>query len=104
LQGKDNYDAGSFGALPQFKALSGVDWSMGGFIAGLTGRYVSSFNECSSAFDPSTAAGGICDVISVAPGQAASVTTNLNRRRVHSFYQLDVHAGYTLTSTFGKTT
>src|SRR5207248_242057 len=41
IQGKDTYDAGSYGALPQFKATSGLDWSLGGFIAGLTGRFVS---------------------------------------------------------------
>jgi len=104
IQGKDNYDAGSFGALPKFKATAGFDWSLGGFVAGLTGRYVSSFNECSNPFDPTTAQGGICDVISVDPvTKKTTVTANLNRRRVESFYQLDVHAGYTLTSTYGKT-
>ena len=88
--------AGSYGALPQFKATSGLDWSLGGFIAGLTGRFVSSFDECSNPYDPTTAQGGICDL---GNGQA-----NLYRRRVKSFYQLDAHAGYTLTSTLGKTT
>jgi len=38
IQGKDTYDAGLYGALPQFKATSGLDWSLGGFLAGLTGR------------------------------------------------------------------
>jgi iron complex outermembrane recepter protein len=31
------------------------------------------------------------------------VTANPLRRRVESYYQLDVHAGYTLASSFGKT-
>ncbi|TMA83922.1 MAG: TonB-dependent receptor [Deltaproteobacteria bacterium] len=104
IQGKDRYDAGSFGALPQFKATSGLDWSLGGFQAGLTGRYVSSFDECSNPYDPATAQGGICDVINVDPVKGTSVTANPLRRRVHSYYQLDVHAGYTLTSTLGRTT
>jgi iron complex outermembrane recepter protein len=104
IQGQDNYDAGSFGALPKLKATAGLDWSLGGFLAGLTGRYVSSFNECSNPYDPTTAQGGICDVINVDPVKGTTVSSNLFRRRVHAFYQLDVHAGYTLTSTLGKTT
>jgi outer membrane receptor protein involved in Fe transport len=73
-------------------------------IAGLTGRYVTSFNECSNPYDPSTAQGGICDIINVDPVKGTSVTANPFRRRVESYYQIDVHAGYTLTSTIGKTT
>jgi len=104
ISGKDKYDAGSFGALPKFKATAGIDWSLGGFIAGLTGRYVSSFDECSNPFDPTTAQGGICDVINVDPATGkSSVSANPLRRRVESFYQLDLHAGYTLRSTFGLT-
>ena len=84
--------------LPQFKATSGLDWSLGGFIAGLTGRFVSSFDECSNPYDPTTAQGGICQVPS-----GTTTVANPNRRRVQSFYQLDVHAGYTLNSKLGKT-
>jgi len=104
IQAKGSYDAGSFGAMPQFKANTGLDWSMGGFVAGLTGRYVTSFDECASPIDPTTAFGGICNVINVVPGQGTTVTDNPNRRRVESFYQLDIHAGYTVNSTIGKTT
>jgi iron complex outermembrane receptor protein len=105
IQGRDHYDAGSFGALPKFKATAGLDYSLGGFIAGLTGRFVNSFDECSNPFDPSTAQGGICDIISVDPAtKTTKVAPNTLRRRVASFYQLDVHAGYTLASSFGKTT
>jgi len=105
IPAKDNYDAGSFGAMPQFKATSGLDWSLGGFVAGVTGRYVSSFNECSSPFDLTTAFGGVCSVISVDPNtHQTTVSRNDNRRRVQSFYQIDLHAGYTLTSNLGKTT
>jgi outer membrane receptor protein involved in Fe transport len=100
IHGKDTYDAGSYGALPPFKATAGLDWSMGGFIAGLTGRYVSSFDECANPYDNTTAQGGICQIIS----PTGAVTDNPLRRRVHSFYQLDVHAGYTLASSLGRTT
>ncbi|HEY6912335.1 MAG TPA: TonB-dependent receptor [Myxococcales bacterium] len=95
IHGKGSYDAGSYGALPPFKATTGVDWSMGGLLAGLTGRYVSSFDECSNPFDPSTAQGGICDL--------GNGVNNPNRRRVSSYFQLDAHAGYTLASKLGKT-
>jgi outer membrane receptor protein involved in Fe transport len=95
IQGRDTYDAGSYGALPKFKATAGFDWSLAGLLAGVTGRYVSSFNECSNPYDPSTAAGGICDL--------GNGKTNPFRRRVQSYYQIDLHAGYSLTSSFGKT-
>jgi outer membrane receptor protein involved in Fe transport len=105
ISGRDKYDAGSFGALPKFKATAGLDWSLGGFIAGVTGRFVNSFEECSNPFDPSTAQGGICDRINVDPiTQRTTVSPNLDKRRVESFYQLDLHAGYTLRSTLGTTT
>jgi outer membrane receptor protein involved in Fe transport len=104
LQGKDKYDAGSFGALPQFKGTGRLNWSMGAFLAGLTGRYVSSFDECSNPFDPTTAQGGICDVINVDPVSGTTVSPNPLRRRVASFYQLDVNAGYTFASRYGRTT
>ena len=104
IPGKDNYDAGSFGALPAFKATASLDWSVGGFIAGLTSRFVSSMNECANPYDPSTAQGGICSVINVDPVTGTSVSSNPLRRRVESYYQLDVHAGYTLASTLGRTT
>ncbi len=42
-------------------------------------------------------------MISVDPVKGTQVSPNPLRRRVESFYQLDVHAGYTLASTFGKT-
>jgi outer membrane receptor protein involved in Fe transport len=98
------YDAGSFGALPRFKATAGLDWSLGPFIAGVTGRYVASFDECSNPFDPTTAQGGICDLINVDPTtQKTTVGPNVYTRRVESFYQIDLHAGYTLRSKLGTT-
>ena len=103
IQGKDSYDAGSYGALPQFKATAGVDWSLGGLVAGLTGRYAGSFDECANPYDSSTAQGGICEIINVDPAKGTSVTANPLRRRVQSYYQIDVHAGYTLASSLGKT-
>jgi outer membrane receptor protein involved in Fe transport len=94
VHGADTYDAGSYGALPKFKATSGLDWSMGGAVLGLLGHYVASFDECANPYDNTTAQGGICEL---------GNTTNPQRRRVSSYFQLDLHGGYTLTSKIGKT-
>ena len=96
VHGADTYDAGSYGALPRFKATSGLDWSMAGATLGLLGHYVASFDECANPYDNTTAQGGICEL-----GNTSAAGPL--RRRVSSYFQLDLHAGYTLTSTIGKT-
>jgi outer membrane receptor protein involved in Fe transport len=92
VHGKGNFDLGS---QPQFKSNVAVEWAMGRAIAGVVGRYVSSFDECSNAADPSTAQGGLCNLI--------DGSTNPFRRRVKSFQQVDLHAGYSLPSKLGTT-
>jgi outer membrane receptor protein involved in Fe transport len=92
VHGKGNYD---LGALPAFKANVGGDWSMGGLLAGVIARYVGNFKECSNPYDPSTAAGGLCNL--------TDGTTNPNARQVGHYVQVDVHAGYTLATVLGKT-
>ncbi|HYV67929.1 MAG TPA: TonB-dependent receptor [Myxococcales bacterium] len=99
VHGKDTYDGGSYGALPPFKAISGLDWYLGGAQVGLLAHYVSSFDECANPFDQTTAQGGICELGNNNP----LGTTNPYRRRVSSFFQLDLHAGYSLPSTLGRT-
>jgi iron complex outermembrane recepter protein len=99
INAKDTYDAGSYGALPPFKATSGLDWYLGGAQVGLLAHYVSSFDECSSPFDQTTAQGGICGLGNNNP----LGPTNPFRRRVSHFFQLDMHAGYTLPNTLGRT-
>jgi len=92
VHGKGNYD---LGALPEFKAVAGVDWSMDRILAGVIGRYVGNFKECSNPYDPTTAAGGLCNL--------TDGTTNPNARQVGSYVQIDIHAGYSQATTFGVT-
>jgi outer membrane receptor protein involved in Fe transport len=92
IHGKGNYD---LGALPAFKANTGVDWGMSGIVAGVVGRYVGNFKECSNPGDPTTAAGGLCAL--------TNTTTNPNARQVGHYVQVDLHGGYTLPSKLGKT-
>src|SRR5260370_24373171 len=54
IHGKGNYD---LGALPAFKANAGVDWALSGIVAGVVGRYIGNFKECSNPSDPTTAPG-----------------------------------------------
>jgi outer membrane receptor protein involved in Fe transport len=92
IHGKGIYD---LGLLPEFKAVVGVDYSRGGFVAGVLGHYIGGFDECSNPADPTTAAGGLCTL-----GNDAQ---NPNRRRVHAYFQTDVHAGYALNTPIGRT-
>jgi outer membrane receptor protein involved in Fe transport len=92
VSGKGNFD---LGALPAFKSNIGAEWAMANVNAGAVGRYVSSFDECSNSSDPTTSAGGLCNL--------SDGTANPYRRRVSSYLQVDVHAGYRVASTLGKT-
>jgi outer membrane receptor protein involved in Fe transport len=92
IHGKGNYD---LGALPAFKANAGVDWSLGGVVAGVVGRYIGNFKECSNPTDPTTASGGLCAI--------SNTATNPFARQVGSWVQVDVHAGYTLANPLGRT-
>ncbi|MCA1829462.1 MAG: TonB-dependent receptor [Myxococcales bacterium] len=93
VHGKGNFD---LGAMPAFKSNIGVEWSMGRAVAGAIGHYVSPFHECSNAADPTTAQGGLCEFV--------DGTTNSSTRLVSSFFQLDIHAGYSIASKLGTTT
>jgi outer membrane receptor protein involved in Fe transport len=92
VHGKDNFD---LGALPAFKSNIGAEWATDNVNAGAVGRYVASFDECSNTADPTTSQGGLCNL--------SDGTANGYRRRVSSYFQVDVHAGYRLASTLGKT-
>ncbi|TMA34030.1 MAG: TonB-dependent receptor [Deltaproteobacteria bacterium] len=92
VHGKGNFD---LGAMPQFKSNLGVEWAMDRAVAGAVARYVSSFDECSNAADPTTAQGGLCNLV--------DGTTNPFRRRVEAYYQVDIHAGYSIPSKLGTT-
>ncbi len=97
IHGKGNYD---LGALPAFKANAGVEWGFERFSAGLIGRFIGSFKECSSPGDPTTAAGGLCNIYNPVTGQT---DFNPNSRDVGAYVQLDLHAGYSILSGAGKT-
>jgi outer membrane receptor protein involved in Fe transport len=88
---KGNYDLASInvinGALPVFKMNAGLLWSMGGFGAGVTARYVGSFKEC---YDSNTG-GTLCS----APHDF--------ERTVSSYLPVDLYAAYALKSTAGTT-
>jgi outer membrane receptor protein involved in Fe transport len=92
IHGKGNYD---LGALPALKANAGVDYALGGFVAGVVGRYIGNFKECSNPTDPTTAGGGLCNI--------SNTATNPNARQVGSWVQVDLHAGYTLANPLGRT-
>ena len=92
VHGKGNYD---LGALPAFKGNAGVDWAMDNISAGVIGRYVGTFTECSNPADNTTAQGGLCNLI--------DGTLNPSARSVHPYVQVDVHAGFALPSALGRT-
>ena len=92
IHGVGNYD---LGALPALKANVGADWSTDRIVAGVVGRYIGNFKECSNPGDPTTAAGGLCAL--------TNTTTNSFVRQVGHYVQVDLHGGYTLPSTLGKT-
>ena len=93
VHGKGYFD---LGALPAFKSNLGAEWSLANMNAGAVARYVSSFTECSSTVDPTTAQGGLCNL--------PDGTVNPLSRRVSSYVQVDIHAGYSLSTMLGRTT
>ncbi|HEX4386284.1 MAG TPA: TonB-dependent receptor [Myxococcales bacterium] len=92
VHGVGYYD---LGALPSFKATAGLDWGLYGFTAGIFGRYVGSFKECANQGDPTTAVGGLCN--------QSDGTINPLSRDVGSYVTFDLHAGYALNTSVGKT-
>ena len=93
IHAKDNYDL--LLVLPSFRANAGLDYSLSGFTAGIVGRYVGGFDECSNPGDPTTSAGGLCTI--------DNNTQNQFRRRVSAYFQTDLHVGYAMNTAVGKT-
>ena len=93
IHGKGTFD---LGALPEYKFNTSVSWSLAGFHAGVLGRFVGSFKEC-SAFDTASldylSAGGLCWLDPNAPS-----------RQVGSNFVADLNVGYTFNSGAGRTT
>ncbi len=92
VHGKGYYD---LGAMPAWKGNAGIDYGIGGFVAGVVGRYVGTITECSNPYDPTTAQGGLCNL--------TDGTINPLNRQVSSYFQVDIHAGYTLVTSYGRT-
>jgi len=92
IHGKGTFD---LGALPEYKFNTGVSWYLAGWNAGVLGRFVGSFKEC-SAFDTDSrdylSPGGLCWLDPSAPS-----------RRVGSNFVMDLHLGYTFSTGAGRT-
>lgn len=93
VKGKGTYD---LGAMPVWKFNLGAIWDRAPWNAGTMIRYVGSFKEC-AARDPDSgdyvSTGGLCYADPAAPS-----------RQVGSNVVVDVHGGYGLVSSAGKTT
>ncbi len=99
LGGRGTYDvqiegAGLGGVFPAFKANSGVNWSLGGFGAGVNSKFIGSFHECGD--DTGFFAGGsVC---------SSSGGTPQFQRLVPAYVTFDLFASYTLRTPAGRTT
>ena len=92
IHGKGTYD---LGALPAIKFNAGVNYALEGFRVGLIGRYVGNFKEC-SAFD--------WDALSyLSVGGLCWLNPNAPVRQVGHSFTMDLNAGYTITSSAGRT-
>jgi outer membrane receptor protein involved in Fe transport len=92
VHAKGYYD---MGAMPAWKGNIAIDYGIGGLVAGVVGRYVGTITECSNPYDPTTAQGGLCNL--------TDGTINPLNRQVSSYFQVDIHAGYTLSTSYGRT-
>jgi outer membrane receptor protein involved in Fe transport len=93
IKARGTYDLGSGlgGVYPAFKFNAGVNWSMGGFSAGVSTRFISKFKECADSTGLMNGAGGLC-----------YVNDSLSRT-VHPYNTYDLFLAYSLDSTLGKT-
>jgi outer membrane receptor protein involved in Fe transport len=78
--GAGNYD---IGVLPKLKMNTGVFWTMGPLGAGVSGRYIGAYKECSS---------GLCS------------QDDTQQRRVEHYLPIDLFASYTLRNWAAGTT
>jgi outer membrane receptor protein involved in Fe transport len=94
IHAKGAYDP-TVGALPAIRFNTGVNWSFAGLAAGVLGRYVGTFKEC-SAFDWDA-----LDYLSV--GGLCWLNPNAPSRQVGHNWVVNMNVGYTLSSPAGKT-
>jgi iron complex outermembrane recepter protein len=81
--------SGSHNALPKLKLNTGVFWSFGGFGAGVSARYVGSYNECVDVDGSSS---------------PCNLDSSGGQRRVSSYLPFDVFLSYTLRNWTAGTT
>jgi outer membrane receptor protein involved in Fe transport len=93
IHARGTYDLGSGlgGVYPSFKFNAGVNWSMGGFSAGVSTRYIGKFKECADSTGLMNGAGGLCYV------------NDSLARTVHPYNTYDLFLAYSLNTTVGKT-
>jgi iron complex outermembrane recepter protein len=92
IHGKGNFD---LGAMPEWKFNLSALWGLAPWNAGVVLHYVGSFKECAASDFTST--GGLCSI----PPPAQTFPTS---RQVGGNAVVDLHAGYALSSSAGKTT
>ncbi len=98
-----NYDSGSGGTTggvtPRVKFNAGVNYSIGGFSAGLRGRFIGGFSECAGS-DGGNLSSGRCTDNNVDPA------TNLPfpSHSVPAYVTFDLNVSYLLRNPLGNTT
>jgi iron complex outermembrane receptor protein len=95
IQARNTYDLGVY---PSIKFNAGITYAIGGFGAGITGRYIGNYQECG---DTGGASGGSGLCYALDPKDPAQQSY---KRDVGAYSVFDVFASYTLATSFGKTT
>jgi outer membrane receptor protein involved in Fe transport len=95
LKWKGTFDNGTGsigGVYPEWKFNAGVNWGLKNFGAGISMRYIGSFDECSDSFDEMTG-GGLCSTSSA----------GAYSREVEAWTAFDLFASYALKTGLGTT-
>jgi outer membrane receptor protein involved in Fe transport len=86
----DNVGPGTSGGGPTWKGIASVVWGLGGWGAGLDGRFVGTYKECGTPDGSSY--GGLC-----------TATGHNGQRDINPYYQWNGFVSYNLKWTGGKT-
>ncbi len=98
-----NYDSGSGapvgGVTPRLKFNAGLNYSIGGFSAGLRGRFIGGFTECAGA-DGGNLSAGLCSSNNLNPATNQPFPTH----EVPAYVTFDLSLSYLLRNPLGNTT
>ncbi len=95
INGRGNFDINTTGGVyPAWKGNFGTTWSLAGFGAGVTAKWIGSFHECGDE-DGLFGGGSIC---------SGSGGTPEFKRTVPAYVSFDVYLNYTLRTPAGRTT